>query len=249
MIILKTRITNLTDKERGLTWAPVRIPAKGTVELEGAYPTACRRPCMSSTMDAEIKAGWVKVELITNLPCVPLQQATVTVLAPAAPAKPKEEYRPKQRAEIVEVPDGITASDKQPAKLLDTGVIADTSVLEGARAKDFARQSLDASTQQHNFEPVAEKPVPAKPAESFIRGPLDDLRKKAVKESPVVEASAVTQTAPAAIEVTPATVVLPPAADAAAPLEAVPSEAPAAIDVESPVQQVSKPKRLRRKKD
>jgi len=249
MIILKTRITNLTDKPRGLTWAPVQLPAKGSVELEGAFPTACRRPCMASTMDAEIKAGWVKVELVTNLPCVPLQQATVTVSAPAAPAKPKEEYRPKQRAEIVEVPDGITASDKQPAKLLDTGVIADTSVLEGARAKDFARQSLDASTQQHNFEPAVEKPA-EKPADSFVRGPLDDLRKKVAKPAPaVVDAPAVTETAPAVIEVTPATVVLPPAADAAAPLEAVSSEAPAAIEVESPVQQVSKPKRLRRKKD
>jgi len=226
MIVLKTRITNLTDKQRQLTWATVSVPARGVVEIEGAYPTACRKDCMRNTMEAEMAAGWLKVELVTNLPCIPVGAATVRKAAdaPVAPAK-KEEYRPKQRAELQEIPEGIVKVEEKKAELVNTDVRASVEVLQSKHADNFAAASMDAEKVPHRFE---DGKGPAK-AEFKVAGPLADL-KPVVTPTPVAETVTVGQTLEVAAvdsSVTEASVLAPaeaaPVAETAAVKEAAPA--------------------------
>jgi len=67
-VILRTLIKNKLNTARKLRWCKGWVEAKGSVLLEGAYPTACESGADAQDMQAEIDAKTIEVTLITNLP-------------------------------------------------------------------------------------------------------------------------------------------------------------------------------------
>ena len=123
--ILKTRITNPTSQRKLFTWVNPNglwVDPGCSRDVDGAYPTACKRDSDCSQFEAALVNGSVQIALVTNLPVIPVtEQLTFPAkpLTPAAraartPPPPPAPPRPKPRVLIADVFD--EAALKQAAR-------------------------------------------------------------------------------------------------------------------------------------
>jgi hypothetical protein len=188
-IIMQTKIENLLNQSRRLNWAgnkSVYLPGKGTVIVDGAYPTACKNPRFVKQLESEISQGWIKLTIITNL-------ATEAASSKKAPAPPvgKTTTKPKTvkdagksdqatvggtakevsdaRNGFVKLPEG--ADDPSP----ETIVMAGTEITEppgtksmlppDASLNEVVGQTIEVPAEDEPAEEAAETPAEETPEE------------------------------------------------------------------------------------
>lgn len=110
---------------RNLRWADkkgVSIAPGQELELEGAYPTACRNPACVKQFEEDLKAGSIEVVLVTNLTVASsdsgkvLKKASYTVETAPAPVvtesiqEPTKELKEVEHLFTVETPEQVKAA-------------------------------------------------------------------------------------------------------------------------------------------
>jgi hypothetical protein len=186
-IIMKTQIENLLQQSRRLNWAgnkSVYLPGKGTVVVDGAYPTACKNPRFAKQLESEIAQGWIKLTIITNLEtkAAGAEKASKPPVqkTPKSPAKkPAEAGKVDQDTvggtakQVTDAPTGIVKLDADdPMPSPDTIVMAGVDVKEPPGTK-----SMFAPDAKLNEVVGQEIEVPAEdtPAEEAAEGKAEDL--------------------------------------------------------------------------
>ena len=134
-MITKTLITNHTNTARNISWTkpPVYVPAKGSVIVDGFYPSAHHRAAMQNMLVAEVKSGATTLTVITDLKTMTPDQALKAL------AKSKTDLAALKPAPAPVVPPTVT--DEPPVAAPPTtadGIFARTNESSAEASKRFA---------------------------------------------------------------------------------------------------------------
>ena len=86
MIILQTLVRNAGNTARPLRWANIHLAPGESRILEGAYPSACRNPRDEAACRADIEAGLVVLQYLTNVPTLMVSEPQVLATDAPTPA-------------------------------------------------------------------------------------------------------------------------------------------------------------------
>lgn len=115
-IILQTIITNSGNTARSLKWAGIYLEAGACQVVDGAYPSACRNRHDQAACEADVLAGLVRLQLVTNLPTqlvnAPLSNEGLSAPA-SAPSAPKRAFESRQ-TDPATVSDGAVRRQNTP---------------------------------------------------------------------------------------------------------------------------------------
>jgi hypothetical protein len=216
-MIQKTKITNMTGKGRNVTWIGKRgqwLDGYETAIVDGAYPTACRNDATANLMEEEIKAGMIRISLITDIATEQPDDAVLVAAAPVAGAgsAPEVVVDPEPAAE--EVDSGVEETDAEKLTRIARGDSLQDEI-QGELAQQVSEQpfvKVDPNQKQQTIALDGEQPevpktkpmfgqeqVPETQADSS--GPIKEnvvtvQDDGSVKETPVKAAPARKRTAP-----------------------------------------------------
>jgi hypothetical protein len=184
-MVLKTRLTNISGRDRNYRWAGVRglyLAPGQIVEVDGAYPTACRNDACKQEMQSDVDLKLVKVVLITDMeveaPSVLQPTPKIVVNPNPAPPMSKAELTPKVAPKAKAEPFGI-------AQAFQRGTI------ESARPaatpfRDVTPHVLEDAPMFPDKKPVASKALVSKVAEAKAAEP--ETKKASTKKTKVAKA-------------------------------------------------------------